>query len=151
MAWTTNWRDRNAAVLRARELRRTPTPPEYRLWMLLRQRPEGLKFRKQHPLGPYTLDFYCPARKLVVEVDGDSHGMGDNPARDRRRDVWLREQGLRVLRFNARDVMMDVDSGVTANLHAVGRRLPLPHAAHGPPPHPRWGAKPTRQRLFRAL
>jgi very-short-patch-repair endonuclease len=121
MAGTSNWRDRNAAILRARELRRAPTPPEYRLWLLLRQRPDGLKFRKQHPLGPYTLDFYCPARKLVVEVDGDSHGMGDNPARDRRRDVWLWKQGLRVLRFNARDVMKDVESVLTAILFAAQR------------------------------
>ncbi|HEX8379252.1 MAG TPA: endonuclease domain-containing protein [Allosphingosinicella sp.] len=121
MARTTNWSDRNAAVLRARALRREPTPPEFRLWLLLRHRPDGLKFRKQHPLGPYTLDFYCPAVKLVIEIDGDSHGMGDNPARDRRRDAWLREQGLRVLRFDASDVMRDVGSVVTAILLAARR------------------------------
>jgi very-short-patch-repair endonuclease len=80
-----------------------------------------LKFRKQHPLGPYTLDFYCPAVKLVVEIDGDSHGMGDNPARDRRRDAWLREQGLHVLRFDAADVMKDVESVITAILFAARR------------------------------
>jgi very-short-patch-repair endonuclease len=114
------WSDRNAAILRARELRRTPTPPEYRLWLLLRQRPDGLKFRKQHPLGPFTVDFYCPARRLV-EVDGDSHGMGDNPVRDRRRDLWLRDQGLRVLRFDAADVMKDLESVVTAILIAAKR------------------------------
>ena len=91
------------------------------MWLLLRQRPNGLKFRKHHPLGPYTLDFYCPAAKLVVEVDGDSHGMGDNPARDRRRDAWLCEQGLRVLRFGAADVMRDVGSVVTAILAGAGR------------------------------
>jgi very-short-patch-repair endonuclease len=89
--------------------------------LLLRQRPAGLKFRKQHPLGPYTLDFYCPAAKLVVEIDGDSHGMGDSPARDRRRDAWLREQGLSVLRFDAADVMRDVESVVTAILFAARR------------------------------
>ncbi len=121
MARTASWNDRNAAILRARALRRAPTPPEYRLWLLLRQRPDGLKFRKQHPLGPYTLDFYCPAFKLVVEVDGESHGMGDNPARDRRRDSWLSEQGLRVLRFDSADVMKDVESVVTAILAAVRR------------------------------
>jgi very-short-patch-repair endonuclease len=121
LARTINWSDRNAAVLRARALRRAPTPPEFRLWLLLRQRPDGLKFRKQHPLGPYTLDFYCPAAKLVVEVDGDSHGMGDNPAWDRRRDSWLREQGLRVLRFDAAEVMRDVESVVTAILLAWRR------------------------------
>jgi very-short-patch-repair endonuclease len=121
MPRTASWSDRNAAILRARALRRAPTPPEFRLWLLLRQRPDGLKFRKQHPLGSYTLDFYCPAVKLVIEVDGDSHSMGDNPARDRRRDAWLREQGLRVLRFDAADVMRDVESVVTAILLAARR------------------------------
>jgi very-short-patch-repair endonuclease len=59
--------------------------------------------------------------KLVIEIDGDSHGMGDNPARDVRRDAWLREQGLRVLRFDASDVMRDVGSVVTAILLAARR------------------------------
>jgi very-short-patch-repair endonuclease len=57
----------------------------------------------------------------VVEVDGDSRSMGDNPARDRRRDAWLQDQGLRVLRFDAGEVMRDVESVVTAIL-MVARR-----------------------------
>ncbi len=108
------WEDRNAAVLRARELRRSPSLPEGLLWQVLRTRPNGLKFRRQHPLGPYILDFYCPAAKLVVEVDGAGHDMGDNPARDARRDEWLQGQGLRVIRFSADEVMKDVESVVTA-------------------------------------
>ncbi len=94
--------NRNAAILRARELRRSMTPPERRLWQVLRTRPEGLKFRKQHPLGLCTADFYCASAKLVIEVDGDGHDMGDHPGRDLRRDQWLRAQGLRVIRFLAR-------------------------------------------------
>ncbi len=121
MTPTDHLQSRSAAVLRARQLRRAPTPPEYRLWQILRQRPDGFKFRRQHPLGPYTLDFYCPAVRLVVEVDGDSHRMGDNPARDERRDAWLREQGLRVIRFDAADVMRDLGSVVTAILLASRR------------------------------
>jgi very-short-patch-repair endonuclease len=121
MARIASWSDRNAAILRARALRREPTPSEFRLWLLLRQRHAGLKFRKRHPLGPYTLDFYCPAARLVVEVDGDSHGMGHSPVRDRRRDAWLAEQGLRVIRFDAADVMRDVESVVTAILLACER------------------------------
>jgi len=121
MPRTVRWSDRNAAVLRARAFRRAPTPPEFRLWLLLRQRPGGLKFRKQHPLGPYTLDFYCPSAKLDIEIDGDSHGMGDNPDRDGRRDAWLQERGLGVIRFDAADVMRDVESVVTAILLACRR------------------------------
>jgi very-short-patch-repair endonuclease len=86
------------------------------LWQALRQRPTGLKFRRQHPIGRCVVDFYCPATRLVVEVDGMSHGMGDDPERDSRRDHWLREQGLRVLRFAASDVMNDLQSVVTAIL-----------------------------------
>jgi very-short-patch-repair endonuclease len=115
------FRARNSAVLRARQFRREPTPPEYRLWLLLRQRPGGLKFRRQHPFGPYTVDFYCPAARLVVEVDGDSHGLGGNPARDARRDAWMRAQGLRIARYDAADVMRDAESVVTAILLAARR------------------------------
>jgi len=104
----------NAAIVRARQLRRSLSLPEGLLWQALRTRPDGLKFRRQHPLDPYTLDFYCPAAKLVVEVDGCGHDMGDNPTRDARRDEWLREHGLRVIRFNAHEVMKDLESVVTA-------------------------------------
>jgi very-short-patch-repair endonuclease len=97
------------------------TLPEAYVWQVLRQRPGGLKFRRQHPFERYTADFYCVAAKLVVEIDGDSHGMGDNPGRDLRRDAWMREQGLQVLRFNAGDVMKDVESVITAILLAARR------------------------------
>ena len=121
MARTENWRDRNAAVLRARALRREPTPPEYRLWLFLRQRPDGLKFRRQHPFEHYTADFYSAAARLVVEIDGAGHSMGDNPERDARRDASMRESGLQVLRFNAEDVIKDVESVVRAIVIAARR------------------------------
>jgi very-short-patch-repair endonuclease len=95
--------------------------PEAYLWQALRRRPDGLKFRRQHPFEHYVGDFYCAAARLVVEVDGGSHGMGDNPGRDLRRDAWLREQGLRVVRFNADDVVRDVESVVTAIVLAARR------------------------------
>ena len=95
--------------------------PEAYLWRALRQRPDGLKFRRQHPFERYTADFYCAAARLIVEIDGASHGMGDNPARDLQRDDWLRRQGLQVLRFNADDVMKDIESVVTAILIAARR------------------------------
>lgn len=114
MARPTRSIDRNAVVMRAREQRRRPTLPEGLLWQILRQRPDGFKFRRQHPFGWYVVDFYCPAARLVIEVDGEAHSMGDNPQHDLRRDRWLQEQGLRVVRFNAADVMNDLDSVVTA-------------------------------------
>ena len=112
---------KNAAVMRARQLRREPTPPEYCLWQALRQRPGSLKFRRQHPFERCRVDFYCPAARLVIEVDGDSHSMGDRSNQDARRDAWLEARGLRVLRFDAADVMKDVDSVVRAILLVAGR------------------------------
>lgn len=119
MAQRPQWEKRNAAVLRARQLRREPTPAEFRLWQVLRQRPDGLKFRRQHPFDRCRVDFYCPAAKLVVEVDGDGHSMGDNPERDAARDRWLGSLGLNVLRIDAADVMRDIQSAVTTILLAA--------------------------------
>ena len=93
-----------ATVAKARKLRRSMTPPEVRLWQILRARPAGLKVRHQHPAGPYVLDFYCAAKKLGIEIDGIAHEMGDNPARDERRDQWLRDRGYRVLRIPASEL-----------------------------------------------
>jgi very-short-patch-repair endonuclease len=102
-------RTSNDAIVKARELRRSMTLPEGRLWHELRKRAGGFKFRRQHPFGPFVLDFFCPAANLAIEVDGASHDMGDNPRRDSRRDEWLTSQGLRVMRFTAADVLHHID------------------------------------------
>lgn len=95
---------------RARRLRRTLTPPEARLWRCLKgDKLGGLGFRKQHPIGPYILDFYCAAAKLAVEVDGAIHGTEEQIAHDRRRTAWLGDKGLRVIRIRALDVRDDLD------------------------------------------
>ncbi|MCY7338669.1 MAG: endonuclease domain-containing protein [Sphingomonas bacterium] len=126
--------DRNILLARARMMRRTPTLPEGLLWQHLRARPNGLKFRRQHPIGSYIADFYCAAAKLVIEVDGVSHTMAARVANDQRRDQWLAEQGIHVVRFAAVDVLKDVVIVREAVIRAARRRLPLHHAAHGPPP-----------------
>ena len=87
---------------RARKLRLEMTRPEQSLWAMLRDRQTGLRFRRQHPLGVYILDFYAPSAKLCIEVDGPSHF--DRVGHDRRRDDWLSGQGIRVLRVTAKDV-----------------------------------------------
>jgi len=94
------------------------TPPEIRLWQLLRSRPAGLKFRHQHPAGPYVLDFYCAAAKLAIEIDGLAHDMGDNPARDERRDLWLRERGYRILRIPAAELRNNAEGALQHILNA---------------------------------
>ena len=87
-----------AALTFARELRRHETDAEARLWYLLRaRRLGGFKFRRQHSLPPYVLDFYCAEQCLAVELDGSQHVQ--TAARDRQRDEFLQAQGIRVLRF----------------------------------------------------
>jgi very-short-patch-repair endonuclease len=128
-------REKNQTVLRARALRRDMTLPEGLLWCELRKRPAGLKFRRQHPFGRCIVDFYCSAARLVIEIDGVSHEMGDGPDRDRRRDSWLRSQGLHVIRFAAADVMRDLEAVVGEIVRIASSRLPHHQAPPGSPPH----------------
>ena len=120
-------------VRQARTLRRAMTLPEVLLWRVLRQRPSGLKIRRQHPSGPFVLDFYCESASLAIEIDGMAHDMGGNPERDARRDAWLAERGIATLRIAASDVLSDLDSVVR---HIIDRCQPLHHPAvpDGPPP-----------------
>ncbi|MFP5433115.1 MAG: endonuclease domain-containing protein, partial [Alphaproteobacteria bacterium] len=80
-------------VRQARKLRKAMTLPEGLVGRLLRSRPFGLKFRRQHPTGAFVLDFYCIDARLAVEIDGLAHDMGNRPARDIERDRWLRLHG----------------------------------------------------------
>src|SRR4051812_13702460 len=70
----------------------------------LRKKPEGMQFRRQHPAGPYVLDFFCATSNLGIEVDGESHSRGDRPERDIARD-WLRTLNIQVLRIPAIHVL----------------------------------------------
>ena len=98
-------RSSTLALKRARRLRRVMTEPEVMLWVRLRKRGEDRPvFRRQHPIGPYILDFYWPAAKLAVEVDGANHSEDARIAHDERRDAWLRREGVEVYRIAARDV-----------------------------------------------
>jgi len=94
------------------------TPPELRLWLALRTRPDGLQFRRQHPFGPYVFDFFCIAANLAIEVDGMAHSMGDNPHRDARRDDWASRRGIRTLRVLPTDIHDELD-GVVSQIVAI--------------------------------
>jgi very-short-patch-repair endonuclease len=90
---------RRKPITTARNLRRDATRAERRLWSFLRQRPAGLKFRRQHPVGPYVADFACPLARLIVEVDGPSHTEADAIRHDAKRTAFLEARGWRVVRF----------------------------------------------------
>lgn len=94
-------------IMAARRLRHKMSLPEVLLWQILRRNGAGIKFRRQHPIGPYVIDFYAPQFKAAVEIDGLAHDMGNQPARDSARDAWLARQGLKIIRFPARDVLAD--------------------------------------------
>ena len=102
----------------AKKLRQEMTLPEVLLWQRLKQ--SDVKIRKQHPCGPFVVDFYCPPAKLVIEIEGIVHDMGDRPERDDARSVWLQAQGLKVIRIPAFEVLKDAD-GVAEAIVAACR------------------------------
>jgi len=110
-------------ISNARHLRRTLSVPEARLWSRLRERAPGKPvFRRQHPIGPYVLDFYCAKARLAVEIDGISHDMGDRPQRDIGRDAWLEARGVTVMRIRANDLTR-IDDAADAIVRMAAERL----------------------------
>ena len=122
---------------RAREFRRAMTLPEVVLWQALRKgRLADLRFRRQHPVGPYILDFYCPSACLAVEVDGSAHDTAAQFRHDKRRDVWLAKRSVQVLRITAREVLRDETlEGVLLSIEQAA----TPSTAFGGPPPPPGG------------
>lgn len=91
---------------RSRALRKNATDAERKLWSVLRSRQHnGLKFRKQVEIDGYIVDFLCPARRLIIEVDGGQH----TPQRDARRTAYLESQGFRIIRFWNNEVLENLD------------------------------------------
>lgn len=115
-------------ISRARELRRDMSLPEVLLWQRLKLHPNGLKFRRQHPAGKYVLDFYCHEARMIVEVDGIGHDMGNRPERDQERDAEFRAKGFQVVRIPAADVLRSPDEMAEAIVRSC-RPAPPPSAA----------------------
>jgi very-short-patch-repair endonuclease len=108
----------------AQRLRRALSVPEARLWNRLRARAPGKPaFRRQHPIGPYVLDFYCAKARLAIEIDGLSHDMGDRPWRDERRGAWLAKRGVTVVRIAASDLTEQIDDAADAIVRLAAEKL----------------------------
>jgi very-short-patch-repair endonuclease len=102
----------------ARELRREMTPQERTLWQRLRgQQVYGLRFRRQHPIHHFVVDFFCYRHKLVVEIDGHSHAEPEQQVYDQARTEWLTQHGLQVIRFTNHDV----DTSIEGVLQEIAR------------------------------
>jgi very-short-patch-repair endonuclease len=106
----------------ARKLRAEMTLPEVLLWRELRRGASGLRFRRQHPIGPYIIDFYCAKAKLGIEVDGAAHDMGDRPVRDERRTAFIAAEGIELLRLPASEVLASVADSAMAIVSACRAR-----------------------------
>ena len=104
----------------ARSLRQTATGAERTLWKHLRNRGVGgARFRRQHGVSPYILDFYCVEALLAIELDGDVHGMPEQGKHDCRRDEFLTALGIKVLRFWNNDVFQQTSSILEAIMNAL--------------------------------
>ena len=118
---------------RARAMRADPTPAERRLWTMLRdRRMPPVKFRRQHVIAPYIVDFACLERLLIIEADGSQHA---DSISDRQRDADLRRRGFRVLRFWNNDVLEN-SGGAFEMIFAALHTPHPPTAAQWVPPSP---------------
>jgi len=99
---------------------------ELLLWLEIRnKRLDGYKFRRQVGIGPYIVDFYCPSLRLVIEIDGDSHFEDGAEEKDKARQSFLEEKGIRVLRFTNTDVYQNIEQVMEGIRETIGRRPPL--------------------------
>ncbi|MBX3430600.1 MAG: DUF559 domain-containing protein [Hyphomonadaceae bacterium] len=115
-------KDRTRTKLRAKELRKELTPSEKKLWHLLREI-EGVRFRKEVPIGDYVFDFACYGARLLIEIDGSIHERADVQANDQAKAIYAATQGFRLLRLQNNDVW-DRPAWVVAQVRA---RLDAPH------------------------
>ena len=111
----------------ARTLRRNETDAEKALWREIRNRNlNGFKFVRQYPIGPYIADFACPEVKLVIEVDGETHGSPDQLARDLRRTRFMESQGWQVIRCYNVEVYRNLDGVLIQIAEALAARTRSP-------------------------
>jgi len=118
----------------SRELRSNMTDAEQKLWQRLRRKQiHGVQFYRQKPLLSYIVDFYCAKASLVIELDGSQHLEPEHRHKDADRDRALAEQGLRVLRFDDRQVLLETDAVVEVIYEIVGQRMKLGENPPNPP------------------
>ena len=108
----------------ARELRKSMTDSERALWSRLRGKQlQGVQFYRQKPIGDYIVDFYAPRPKIVIEVDGSQHLEQNHSERDKARDEYLTSLGLKVIRFNSREVLEEAEAVVESVYRVITQRM----------------------------
>ena len=107
-------------ILVARQLRRKQTDAESKLWAELRKiRSNNIRFRRQHPIGDYIVDFVCLKNRLIIEIDGGHHNLDEKIMRDELRAKWLANEGYRVLRFWNNDVLTNINGVIMRILEEI--------------------------------
>lgn len=132
---------RQQRIVTARHLRREVTGPERKLWRNLKKQPIGIShFRRQAPIGPYFADFACHQKRLVIEIDGETHTAAMMATHDETRTAYLRSQGYRVLRFWNYDVMQNIE-GVMTVIHQTIAESAVQEPPPLTPPRARKGSR----------
>ena len=109
-----------------KELRKNITEPEKILWQKIRNKSLGTKFRRQHGIGRYIVDFYCQEFSLVIELDGDSHFTEEAQDYDRQRDLFMQSLGIETLRFTYQDVMKNIEGVLLIVLEKINLKKTPP-------------------------
>ncbi len=130
--YTTDWRTWDKTKIYARENRKQPTPAEYAFWQALRGSKQGAKFRRQHAIDFFIVDFVCIEAKLTIELDGEIHLFPEQAEYDLGRTFTLTELGYRELRFTNQQVLNQLDE-VLATIQENIQATPLPHELSGSP------------------
>lgn len=112
-----------AILAHAREMRHPQTPAEATLWRVLRNRQTGFKFRRQHPIYRFIIDFYCAEAKLLIEIDGTSHLESNQKEYDQVRTEYLEELGYKVIRFTNDDVRYNIKGVAGEILQSAAKRI----------------------------
>ena len=129
-------------VARARSLRSRATESERALWDILRRRQQwGLRFRRQHPIGPFVVDFVCLERRLIVEVDGDVHEHASRIESDLKRDAWLESQRFKIVRIPSGIATEDSERTCAIIAEALGPETIDGVRSPHPRPFPREGGR----------
>jgi very-short-patch-repair endonuclease len=121
---------KNRTTIPAKDLRKRSTDAERNLWNKLRAKQiQGLKFRRQEPIGRYIVDFVCYERQVIIEVDGGQHAAAI--AEDSARDTWLSSQGFKVMRFWDHEVLTNIQGVLGSILEALSPSPNLSHQGRG--------------------
>ena len=133
------------SIARARSLRSKATASERALWDMLRRRQLwGLRFRRQHPIGPFVVDFVCLERRLIVEIDGEVHELASRIEHDVGRDRWLARQRFKVVRISSGVASEDPEQACAMIAAALGPETIAGVLSPHPRPFPRKGGREKR-------